>query len=200
MELRALLTLILSRKFWQHVRWIVRLVCVSLTLGIFSNAIRDNPLLLTYQPPKERFRAAFQQLRLTPIRSAAPQPSSTSSEPIQSVEWIAPEKAKPLLGQPGIVFLDARARKRYDKSHLPGALSLPRNGFQEALPDIFSKLVAPEVKCIVVYCAGGDCDDSKSIAELLAEMKFPSVKIIKGGWQNWTKAGLPTIAGEKAGK
>ncbi len=111
-----------------------------------------------------------------------------------SVERISVAGARTLLGRPGVLFLDVRSKAHYEEGHIHGVLNLPRQGYQEMLPGLFPKLMLPKVNSIVVYCAGGDCDDSLSIAELLTEMQFPSVKVILGGWAQWTQDGHPTTS------
>jgi rhodanese-related sulfurtransferase len=52
---------------------------------------------------------------------------------------------------------------------------------------------------IVVYCAGGDCEDSRFAAILLRDAGVAPEKLFvySGGLHAWTAAGLPVESGER---
>ncbi|MDD2710613.1 MAG: rhodanese-like domain-containing protein [Verrucomicrobiae bacterium] len=162
------------------------LLCVSLALGILANVLRHDPLPMVYQTPKERLRQSLQSL---PAAAAKMQSGATTLIGKKTVRWINVDEARLLMGRQDVVFLDARDRQPFADGHVPGALNLPRHGYQEVLPDVFQQLVRPEVRQIVVYCKGGTCGDSEAIASLLDEMDFPDVRVIKGGWEEWHRQG-----------
>jgi len=180
---------------WQTVpllrgaRTILAWIGLSLFLGIASNALREKPLPLVYQTPKERLRASIQ--KIAPTLQALPgQPLNREPGTVEPHPEIEPQQAGSLVGDPSVLFLDARTYKLYKAGHIPGALSAPRKQFHELLPGIFPRLVSDKVRLIVIYCSGGDCDDSRTIAEILAEMNLNEIRVLKGGWEAWEAAGL----------
>lgn len=103
-------------------------------------------------------------------------------------------------GDGTVVFVDARSgRDLYDQSRIPGAIHLSANmvlGGDPALEE-FLGLVAPDA-WVVVYCSGGDCDESKNLVAQLQAFGYGSTYIFVGGMEEWHAAGLPT-AGDSGG-
>ncbi len=92
----------------------------------------------------------------------------------------------------GALFLDARPLANYEMEHIPGALSLPEEGFDAAFarlePTLRSRLD------IVVYCAGYGCEASHIVARKLRERGVHAV-ILNEGWPAWIDAGYPVREG-----
>jgi rhodanese-related sulfurtransferase len=83
------------------------------------------------------------------------------------------------------LFLDARPMAEYDQGHLPGALSLPHEDFENAfvaLAPIFTPMDP-----LVVYCSGPTCDDALLVALRLREAGFVDVSVYLDGWKGWTE-------------
>lgn len=95
----------------------------------------------------------------------------------------------------GIVFIDARDAQSYRDGHIPGAYE-----FDPYYPEKFFPTVLPvcrAAKQIVVYCNGGDCDDSETAALLLRDVGIPNQKlcVYGGGITEWTNNRLPIQSG-----
>lgn len=84
------------------------------------------------------------------------------------------------------VLVDARSREDYDRSHLPGALSIP----VEDIKDYADRLDKNEE--VVTYCGSFQCPASTMAAEEFMKLGFKSVRDYKGGIQEWTEKGYPT--------
>jgi rhodanese-related sulfurtransferase len=80
-------------------------------------------------------------------------------------------------------LIDVRYPDAYQRSHIPGAVSLP---FYD-LKKIQYKKDAP----IVVYCSGIGCSLSHDAALELQDMGYTNVKSLYGGIAEWEKKGLP---------
>jgi len=92
----------------------------------------------------------------------------------------------------GALFLDARPPDFHKMSHIPGALSLPEEGFDAAFSALEPRLRAHFN--LVVYCSGYGCESSHIVAKKLRE-KGIHAAILNEGWPAWTDAGYPTRAG-----
>jgi rhodanese-related sulfurtransferase len=96
-----------------------------------------------------------------------------------------------------IVFIDARDESHYQEGHIPGAYEFdpyhPEKYFPTVLP------VCRAAEQVVVYCSGGDCDDSESAALLLKDVGIPNRKlfIYGGGIAEWTNNRLPIETGAR---
>ena len=94
-----------------------------------------------------------------------------------------------------IVLVDARDEQHYRAGHIPGAYEFdpyhPEKYFAAVLP------VCQAAEQIVVYCNGGDCDDSETAAILLRDIGIANRKLLVygGGITEWTANGLPVEAG-----
>ncbi len=84
------------------------------------------------------------------------------------------------------VLVDARSREDYDKSHLPGALSVP----VEEIRDYADRLDKNEE--IVTYCGSFQCSASTMAAKEFMKLGFKNVRDYKGGIQEWTEKRYPT--------
>lgn len=84
------------------------------------------------------------------------------------------------------ILVDARGREDYDRSHLPGAQSIP----VEDIGDHASRLDKRET--IITYCGSFQCQASTMAAKEFMKHGFKNVLDYKGGIQEWTEKGYPT--------
>ncbi|MCJ7497761.1 MAG: rhodanese-like domain-containing protein [candidate division Zixibacteria bacterium] len=87
------------------------------------------------------------------------------------------------------IFLDARLEGDYKAGHIPKALNLPFDEFDQYYPKV--ELLLTKDKNIITYCDGTECEASLFLARILKERGFKNLKIFFGGWTEWNKAGLP---------
>ena len=98
------------------------------------------------------------------------------------------------LWRAGEAFLDARTADLYREGHVPRALSAPAKDAETRLPSFFERL--PLEGTLVIYCEGGDCQSSLSLAKRLSKAGFGDIRVFSGGWAEWEKAGLPVEKGD----
>ena len=98
-----------------------------------------------------------------------------------------------------VVFIDARDGSEFEKRHIPGAYELDPYHPEQSLTS--ATRICQKAEEIVVYCNGGDCDDSVSAAILLRDVGINSAKlfIYAGGISDWIARGLPVESGGGAG-
>jgi rhodanese-related sulfurtransferase len=87
------------------------------------------------------------------------------------------------------IFLDARLEGDYKAGHIPKALNLPFEEFDQYYPKV--ELLLSKDNNIITYCDGTECEASLFLARILKERGFKNLKIFFGGWTEWNKAGLP---------
>ncbi|MEY2427159.1 MAG: hypothetical protein QOJ40_44 [Verrucomicrobiota bacterium] len=97
-----------------------------------------------------------------------------------------------------VVFIDAREDNHYQAGHIPGAFQFdhfhPENYLATVLP------VCQAAQQIVVYCHGGECEDSEFAAVMLtrdAGIAKEKVFVYGGGITEWTERGLPVEIGSR---
>ena len=114
--------------------------------------------------------------------------------------WVelAPPQVKALFDQ-GALFIDARRTPVFEEGHVKGALSIPiwESGVDDKVAQvIFHDRVQGNVATpIVVYCNGGDCEDSHMVGDKLGQAGFTAAYVYKDGWPDWTKNAWPTATG-----
>lgn len=84
------------------------------------------------------------------------------------------------------VWIDARPDNEFARDHVPGAILLNEDRWNELLPQ-FLAVWSPEKK-VVVYCSAQSCDLAREVAERLRkEVQLPDVFVLDGGWEAWVK-------------
>lgn len=109
------------------------------------------------------------------------------------VRLITVDEAEDLWRTAQAAFIDARRPSLYDEGHVPGARNVPASE-TEAVPS--EVLGSSRAGTLVVYCEGGDCQSSLLLAKRLRGEGFTDIRVMTGGWKEWTAAGLPEERGD----
>ena len=169
-----------------YARDLIAVIClalVSLAAGLVINRFRSLPLPIMYQSPEQRFDAELTTLIVSPPFKNAPA-STVGLEQFRSA----------LAGKSTLIF-DARPSSFYEQGHVPGALNLARDNFAHDYRKLSSVLKDAQVEPIIVYCGGGDCHDSRLVANALVTLGYDDVSVFTGGWQEWSAGNLPVTTG-----
>ena len=95
-----------------------------------------------------------------------------------------------------IVFVDARDEEAYVEEHIAGALLVDYWKLGRYLPAVLPKLKSAGL--IFIYCAGGDCEDSRFLASALINehgLSLDSIYVYEGGIEEWIAKGKPRREG-----
>ena len=85
-----------------------------------------------------------------------------------------------------VLWLDARPEEQFARGHVPGALPLNEDHWDEQLRMMLTAW-SPERK-VVVYCSRQSCNTSHEVAERLRkEAGLKNVYVLEGGWEEWEK-------------
>jgi rhodanese-related sulfurtransferase len=83
-----------------------------------------------------------------------------------------------------ILWVDARPSSAFTAEHIPTALWLAEEAWDEGLAG-FVEAWSPG-QPVVVYCGSASCGASRSVARRLKrELNITEVFYLKGGWQTW---------------
>lgn len=84
-----------------------------------------------------------------------------------------------------MVIVDSRPKARkYDKGHIPGAISIPDRSFSSML----DKLPADKATPLYFYCGGMKCKLSPKSAQKAMDLGYTKVYIVPEGYPGWKKA------------
>lgn len=90
-----------------------------------------------------------------------------------------------------LVIIDARNETDYREGHIPGAYHIDNYNVDKYLPELRPLLEAAST--IVVYCGGGECEDSIFLATELEYQGFcrDSLRLFEAGVAAWREADMP---------
>jgi rhodanese-related sulfurtransferase len=99
----------------------------------------------------------------------------------------------------GALFLDARRTSVYEEGHIAGArpFSVWESDIDGKVRGLWEQRQDPKEQAlpIVVYCSGGECEDSHMLAQKLFETFFSNVYVYKDGFPDWQKHGASVHTG-----
>lgn len=182
-------------------------VIAGLGIGLAANELSPRGLALS----RNYFPAGTNQAPVAPRQvQAAPVAADTNESPAaaelserlrgKGLRELKRSQAEALLrdlrSRDGrIVFVDARNPDDYQDGHIPGAYELDPYHPEKELGNVLPVCLAAEK--VVVYCTGGDCEDSDTAAILLRDGGVPGGKLFVygGGITEWQAAHLPVETG-----
>jgi rhodanese-related sulfurtransferase len=97
-----------------------------------------------------------------------------------------------------IIFVDARNDAHYEEGHIPGAYQIDHYNLDDYIDEaMLARLDGADI--IVVYCGGGDCEDSIYLSSALLEfdVSIDKIRLYESGMAAWTEQGLPVDEGRE---
>lgn len=162
------------------------------------------PALPPVRPPATPPLTAPAAAATPPPTSPAPaRPSAPAPVPADPLARYRPHPDKPYvdiggdevaaLYKAGVLFLDARRTSVYDEGHIKGArpFSVWESDIDEKVKKLFDERGDPQEQArpIVIYCSGGECQDSHMLAQKLWGIQFNNIYVYKDGFPDWLRRG-----------
>jgi rhodanese-related sulfurtransferase len=175
-------------------------VIAGLGIGLAANALSPRGLALS----RNYFPGGANQAVPGPAATNQPSEAAQISERLRwkGMQELKRSQVEILLHDPRtqdgrIVFIDARNPDDYEEGHIPGAYELDPYHPEKELGTVLPICQAAEQ--VVVYCTGGDCEDSDTAAILLRDCGVPGRKLFVygGGFTAWETAHLPVETGAR---
>ncbi|MHC4064752.1 MAG: rhodanese-like domain-containing protein [Planctomycetota bacterium] len=190
---------------------IVILLVASTALGLGVNAVRSDRLILSknyFRLPLPDPEPAPDPATGTPVNTdAIADPDTETDQPDGSVrehgfQTVTFDEAFETFHDPKFeagmyIFVDARDDDGFMDGHIPGAYQLDHYRAEQYLPDLLP--VAMGADRVIVYCNGGDCEDSIFASGDLLEQGVPreSLFLYEGGMKEWRSKGGPVDSREE---
>ncbi|MCG3136939.1 MAG: hypothetical protein HJJLKODD_00777 [Phycisphaerae bacterium] len=175
--------------------------------GLMFNVLRSQGLELSrnYFPPVPPFVKTSQ-----PVIPLATQPTSAAASSLSQPALEPSKLSHPfntltlqqvydfyVAGDPTVLFIDARDDEHFADGHILGAVQ-----FNYYHPELYLDKVlaaAATAETIIIYCNGGDCEDSILATEYLTSqittpLDVNRVYIYEGGISDWRAAGYDLTA------
>ncbi|HEY3204277.1 MAG TPA: rhodanese-like domain-containing protein [Thermoanaerobaculia bacterium] len=178
------------------------LVGIAILCAVVSNA-------LARPERKLRWIGAYQETGAPPAAAGAASPARSTSgasatgsgkafPPHPDKPWIevSGDDVAELFARKSVPILDARRTSVYRDGHIAGARSFPvwEADVDDRVKAFFAEGLNQSAP-IVIYCSGGDCEDSHMLAQKLYFVGFDNVLVYKDGFPDWQKRGLPVRTG-----
>jgi rhodanese-related sulfurtransferase len=157
-------------------------------------------------PPQPQVVQVTEQISVAPLppvpAAVFPAPNQpVPTEQTQSVAALTPPVAelnpapthwpevKTWVAEGRAVLVDVRHTPMFQAGHIPGAISLPEISPPEAFRSFLDQ--QPTNLIVVVYCSSTSCSQSARVANrLVHEFKWPKVRYMTGGYQEYQQAVL----------
>ena len=91
---------------------------------------------------------------------------------------IGPIDLKNLMEEGAVTIIDVRRKADYDISHIPNALSMPKDDISNNLDKLDKNIPT------VVYCYNEQCHIGAKSCLILADYGYPCV-LLEGGFKTW---------------
>ncbi len=182
------------------VRNALLITLVGMVVGLMANGLspRGISLMRDYFSAE---RSAKANGAIAPITS----PANAIAADHVSTQQARSKRGLPLIGhdevvawfrdprykEQRIIFVDARDDAHFSAGHIPGAHPFDHYHMEQHVAPVLA--AAQLAERIVVYCNGGDCEDSELATLDLISLGIPEAKLViyGGGIAEWTKHGLP---------
>ncbi len=179
------------------------LLVVAAACAAASNALAGKERRLAWigAPVKTNVGSPSATARPAEQRAAAAAPptgSTIAPHPNTPFVEITGEETASLQARGDVPFLDARRTSVYRQGHIVAArpFSVWESDIDEKIKAFFAEGHDPSSP-IVVYCSGGECEDSHTLAQKLYLSGFDAVFVYKDGFPDWQRRGLPVHVGDQ---
>jgi rhodanese-related sulfurtransferase len=159
------------------IRQAILLCAVALVVGFGFNAFSRNGI----NPFK------------MPVRVPVAAADSLGAE-VGGIKVISLEEAKQFVASAGCI-IDARRKEDFDEGHIPGAILLDYYDMGNYLDRVLPLLSREQE--IMVYCSEPSCSDSELLAKHLYSLGYTKLVVFKGGFTEWSGAGLSIEQGAR---
>jgi rhodanese-related sulfurtransferase len=156
---------------------VLRQAVIITVLAALFGLLVNSPLLIRYA--RGEFREGF---------VSGPEVPDIVSATLEEVE-------DHFANDRNIVFIDSRPPEQYASGHIPGARNLPLPAADKDKTLRLDRWHIDTEALIIVYCSGGQCLDSLKLALWLKKRGFKEIAVFRGGWTDWSRAGLPVEVG-----
>jgi rhodanese-related sulfurtransferase len=83
----------------------------------------------------------------------------------------------------------------FDAGHIHRAINIPYDNLDDHWNAFIDSL--DKNREYVIYCSGGECEASLSLARIMKKRGYQKLSVFFGGWQEWLDNKLPVTYGSK---
>ena len=169
---------------------------IKLTKNYFDKGFEEVKQL-TAQPATDS--RASQSVAVASPDASNEETAQHSDHPYQEISF---EEVAAIFNNPdgqtgAVAFVDARSDEAYEAGHIPGAIQADHYRLEDCIGILLDYADASEK--LIVYCSGGECEDSMFVCKDLLDFDvlYDKIYLYSGGWKEWTKRGMPVATGRE---
>jgi len=138
---------------------------------------KDEPRPETPKAAKKHVQSEFKEIDFDGVRQALNDPRAQTKE---------------------YLIIDARDTEHFEEGHLPGAVQCDHYRIDDYIDRV--RELAMAASMVIVYCNGGECEDSLFVCRTLTEYGVPAgmIQLFPGGWEEWEASGEPGETGPES--
>ena len=169
----------------QEAIWIL---IIAITLGLVINIFHPKSVKISIKRPLLQFAPDTVLAQDLPAASITVNGAKKNDNTIETAEplLITTSQVLQLKENDLVIFLDARAKVEFLKSHIPGAQNIPCKNLTEYKTKIDS---LPHDKWLICYCDGPPCDQAELLANELMIAGYELVAVYFDGLNGWKNSG-----------
>jgi rhodanese-related sulfurtransferase len=99
------------------------------------------------------------------------------------IRSMTPQEAYAAFQAHSALFVDARSPNEYVQGHIPGAINIPVNDFENGALSHMDQL--DSAPALVTYCPSMECWDAVDVADRLREVTQKPIYVFEQGWEAW---------------
>jgi len=177
------------------------LAVVAVGVGFGANALRGKGMV---KPTLNYFEKGGLVGKAAAPNGAKARTKTDDSQPIKKLEHpyqeLTFDEVVDIFNDPTVdtghyLFVDARKDEEFQAGHIPGAIQCNHYRLEEYIYPLIDR--ADGAEKIVVYCGGGNCEDSIFVCKDLTDFDIPfeAIYLYSGGWKEWSQKGMPSEKG-----
>jgi rhodanese-related sulfurtransferase len=150
------------------------------------------PSSSTAAAPATRERGLLPRPARAAAKPAPPSKARWTPDPNTAIRDLTSEDAWAAF-QEHLPFLDARRSQDFAEGHVAGARSAPvwETQLDTRITEFEARAMPGPASPIVLYCGGGDCEDSRLLARKLVTLGYRNLLIYRDGYPDWAAKGRP---------
>ncbi len=171
------------------IKQVLLIIALTLLLGAANNSLNPN---------KIKWVGEFKDVDASAFVADSTSQASASGLPVFETGEVkiyerTLEQAILLFKNKEALFVDARYPDDYNKGHIPGAINLPSDMFDEYYPMVSDQIGIDQP--VLIYCSGPGCDLGANLAATLKDMSYTRIMHFGGGFPAWQDGGHPVEGG-----
>lgn len=131
--------------------------------------------------------------RTTALIDRPGEPGSTPDTVTSNPAAITMDEAHRRFVDGSAFFIDAREPGDYERSRIPGAVSVSPYDFEQGIPEVLNYFAKDSP--LIIYCNGPGCPLAEEVFRELQALNYLDLAVFTEGFDGWVARGYPLEGG-----